>query len=69
MHCILVNDASLKTGACCTQCGRTIGKSYVRKVGNKFLYCDFNCYEGAVETPVLSRESCVQPANSGTHRS
>jgi hypothetical protein len=69
MCCILVNDANLKTGACCTQCGKTIGASYVRNIGNKFLYCDFNCHQAATATPVLSLERCVQPANSGTHHS
>ena len=64
--CILVNDAKLKTGACCTQCGKAIGENYVRKLGNKVLYCDLNCYRCATEMPVLSFESCVQPANSGT---
>jgi hypothetical protein len=69
MRCILVYDANLKTSACCTQCGKAIGASYVRKVDNKFLYCDFNCYQCATEMPVLSLESCDQPVNSGIHRS
>ena len=69
MRCILVNDANLKTGACCTQCGKTIGESYVRKLGNKFLYCGFNCYRCTAEMPVPGFDSRVQPANSGTQRS
>jgi len=69
MRCILVNDANLKTGACCTQCGKAIGACYVRNIGNKFLYCGFNCYRCTIEMPMLSLESCVQPANSGTQRS
>ena len=69
MRCILVNDANLKTDACCAQCGKTIGESYVRKLGNKFLYCGFKCYQCATEIPVLNFESCIQPANSGTQRS
>jgi hypothetical protein len=69
MRCILVNDANLKTGAYCTQCGKPIGASYVRKIGNKFLYCGFNCYRCTTEIPVLNLENCIQPANSGTHRS
>ena len=69
MRCILVNDASLKTGAGCTHCRRAIAESYVREIGSKFLYCDFNCYQCATEIPMLNLESCVQPANSGTQRS
>jgi hypothetical protein len=69
MRCILVNDANLKTDAYCAQCGKPIGASYVRKIGNKFLYCDFNCYRCATEIPAQTLASCVQPANSGTHRS
>ena len=69
MRSILVNDANLKAGACCTQCGKMIGESYVRNVGNEFLYCDFNCYQRATELPMPNFENCVQPANSGTHRS
>ena len=66
---ILVNDAKLKTGACCKQCGKAIGENYVRKLGNKCLYCDFNCYRCATEMPELSFESRVRLANSGTPRS
>ena len=69
MLCILVNDANLKTGACCACCGKTIGESYVRNIGNKYLYCDFNCYQRATELPMPNFENRVQPANSGTHRS
>ena len=65
MRCMLVNDAHLKTGACCTQCGKAIGENYVRKLSNKFLYCDLNCYRCAIE---MSFESCVQ-RNSGTQHS
>ena len=64
--CILVNDAKLKTGACCTQCGKAIGEKYVRKLGDKFLYCDLHCYRCDIEMPVLSFESCAQPAHLGT---
>ena len=69
MRCILVNDANLKTGACCTHCGKAIGESYVREISRKFLYCDFNCYQCATEIPALNVVSRVQPANSGIQRS
>jgi hypothetical protein len=60
---VLVNDANLKTGACCSQCGKAISQNYVRKLSNNFLCCDLKCYRRTAEK---SFENCVQPANLGT---
>jgi hypothetical protein len=43
---VLVNDAHLKTPACCAQCGMTIGQRYVRQMTGRSVFCDFACYQG-----------------------
>ena len=43
---VLVNDAHLKTQACCAQCGTTIGQRYVRKMTGRSVFCGFACYQG-----------------------
>lgn len=50
MRCIFVNGAQLKAEASCAHCGEKIGQSYVREVGSRLMYCDFQCYSIAVET-------------------
>jgi hypothetical protein len=42
---VLVNDAHLKTQACCAQCGTTIGERYVRNMTGRSVFCDFDCYQ------------------------
>jgi hypothetical protein len=54
MRCILVNDAHLKAGAYCSYCRTRIRDSYIREIGTRFLYCDFECYRGAAESVALS---------------
>jgi hypothetical protein len=63
MRCVLVNGARLKAPASCAHCGNKISGSYVREVGTRIVYCDFRCYNAAVEisigmlshrTPMLS---------------
>lgn len=50
MRCIVVNGANLKAGAFCAHCRARIGESYLRELGTRLLYCDFDCYSDAVET-------------------
>jgi hypothetical protein len=49
MRCIIVNGAQLKTEMRCTHCGKKIGHTYLREIGNRLIYCDLTCYSLAVE--------------------
>jgi hypothetical protein len=49
MRCIIVNGAQLKTAMRCTHCGKKIGHTYLREIGNRLIYCDLTCYSLAVE--------------------
>jgi hypothetical protein len=60
MRCILVSDASLKADARCSHCNKLIDNHYARKIGTRFLYCGFDCYESAEEAANLARHL---PAN------
>lgn len=50
MRCVVVNGALLKAESSCAHCGRKIGEGYVREIGSRLIYCDFQCYSVAVET-------------------
>ena len=54
MRCIVVSDANLKSDTCCTYCRKRIGDSYAREIGSRLIYCDYDCYQFAVETPVIT---------------
>jgi hypothetical protein len=63
MRCVLVNGARLKAPVSCAHCANKISASYVREIGTRIVYCDFGCYNAAVEisismlnyrTPMLS---------------
>jgi hypothetical protein len=63
MRCILVRDANLKADTRCSHCNKLIGKNYARKVGTRFLYCGYDCYQSAEEAASLARNL---PANTGS---
>ena len=69
MRCILVNDANLKADASCTFCRKTIGESYAREIGSRFIYCDFDCYRNAAVMPIITLGTRSLPANAWTIRS
>lgn len=50
MRCVLVNGASLKAPTSCAHCGNKISANYVREIGTRIVYCNFRCYNTAVET-------------------
>jgi hypothetical protein len=52
MRCVLVNGANLKADACCAHCRTKIGESYIREIGTRLMYCDYDCYREAVEAPI-----------------
>lgn len=55
MRCVMVNGANLKAQAFCAHCGDEIGDSYIREIGTRLVYCDFDCYSVALETSVVTR--------------
>lgn len=55
MRCVMVNGANLKAQAFCAHCGDEIGDSYIREIGTRLVYCDFDCYGVALETSVVTR--------------
>jgi hypothetical protein len=52
VRCVFVNGAKLKADTSCTHCSNKIGDSYVREIGSRLIYCDFRCYDVAVETSI-----------------
>jgi hypothetical protein len=60
MRCILVSDANLKADTRCSHCNKLIGNNYARKIGTRFLYCGYDCYQSAEEAANLARHL---PAN------
>jgi hypothetical protein len=66
MRCILVSDANLKSDTRCTYCGKKIGDSYAREIGSRIIYCDYDCYRRAVETPAVTLNAHVTSANTWT---
>ncbi len=66
MRCVLVSDASLKTDAYCTYCRCKIGESYAREIGTGLLYCDYDCYQRAMEMTTLRLTNRALPANTWT---
>ncbi len=65
MRCIIVNGANLKAGDCCAHCGNNIGESYIREIGTRQIYCDYRCYSGEVELPIIALGYRTRPLNSG----
>jgi hypothetical protein len=51
----MVNGARLKAPTACAHCGGEIGDSYLREIGTRLVYCDFDCYSVALETSVATR--------------
>lgn len=66
MRCILVSDASLKSDTRCTYCRKKIGDSYAREIGSRFIYCDYDCYRRAAETPALALSARATSTNIWT---
>jgi hypothetical protein len=69
MRCIVVNNANLKTDTYCTYCHNRISQNYAREIGSRFIYCNYNCYQLAAETAVVTIGDRTVPANSGTRSS
>lgn len=63
MRYILVNDAYLKTEACCASCCGKIGEHYVREIGSGLLFCDADCYHGNAAKPLLRLANGIVPKN------
>jgi len=66
MRCILVSDANLKSDTFCTYCCKKIGDSYAREIGSRLIYCDYDCYQFAAETPVVTLNARVMSTNTWT---
>jgi hypothetical protein len=66
MRCILVSDANMKSGTCCTYCRKRIGDSYAREIDSRLIYCDYDCYRFAVETPVITLNARATSMNTWT---
>jgi hypothetical protein len=66
MRCVLVSDANLKADACCTYCRTKISDNYVREIGNRFIYCSYDCFQDAAATPLAIPGGRVIPINSCT---
>lgn len=69
MRCILVNDANLKAGACCTYCRKPIGDSYLREIATRFLFCDHDCYQTGAAAAALPSGYLLSPLNAWTRSS
>jgi hypothetical protein len=52
MRCVVVNGASLKAETRCARCGSRIAESYIREIGNRLFYCDYECFGIAVQSSV-----------------
>jgi hypothetical protein len=66
MRCILVSDANLKSDTCCTYCGKKIGDNYAREIGSRLIFCDYECYQFAVKTPVVTLNARATSPNTWT---
>ncbi len=66
MRCILVSGANLKCDTCCTHCRKKIGGSYAREIGSRLIYCNYRCYQLAVETPVVILNAFATSINTWT---
>ena len=66
MRCILVSHANLKSDTCCTYCRAKIGDSHARKIGSRLIYCDYDCYQFAIETQVVTLNARVTSMNTWT---
>jgi hypothetical protein len=66
---VMVNGARLKAQAVCAHCGGQIGDSYIREIGTRSVYCDFDCYSVALETSVLARSYDPPALGAWTRRS
>jgi hypothetical protein len=64
VRCILVSDASLKSDTRCTYCRKKIRDSYAREIGSRLIYCDYDCYRRAAETPVLALSARARSTNT-----
>jgi len=69
MRCIIVNGAQLKTEMRCTHCGKKIGRTYLREIGNRLIYCDLTCYSLAVEGALVWLARRTSSASATTRRS
>jgi hypothetical protein len=69
MRCVVVNGAHLKAETSCAHCGDKIGQSYVREIGSRLIYCDFQCYRAAVENALAVLSSRVPALGAWTRRS
>ena len=69
MRCVLVNGARLKAETCCTWCGRQIGDSYIRQIGTRRRYCNYECFRSATKAPVVTLDYRPDLARSWTARS
>lgn len=71
MRCILINGAQLKANTFCAHCGSKIRDSYVREIGSKLIFCDYQCYSMATDSAAANRASLEPVASigsTGTHR-
>jgi hypothetical protein len=66
MRCILVSNTNLKSDTHCTYCRQKIGDSYAREIGSRLIYCDYDCYQSAVKTPVVTLNARVTSMNTWT---
>jgi hypothetical protein len=62
MKFVLVNDRHPREDAWCPICAEKIGDTYVREVQTRLLYCDSQCYRGAVKVAVLALEHHARSA-------
>ena len=58
------DGARLKADACCAYCRKAIGHSYVREIGNKRAYCDYDCYRSAIGAPLVTLAHHELPRSS-----
>jgi hypothetical protein len=52
IHCVRVNDVRLDKSARCHFCMSKIGKSYIRRISTRAVYCGFLCYEYGISRSV-----------------
>jgi hypothetical protein len=69
MRCIIVNGAQLKTETRCVHCGNKIGRTYLREIGSRLIYCDLTCYSLAVDSALLWLARRTWAASAGTRGS
>jgi hypothetical protein len=54
---ILVHGRTPRSRSLCVMCDQPVGMNYLREVGTRLIYCDYDCYAAHCESAVLLLDS------------